>query len=106
MSPEDLHAAIAAGTAPAILDVRTPREFGEGHVPGAVNIPFTEIAARAGELAASKHHPVVVYCGHGPRAWIAARTLRRAGFTRVEYLRGHMAAWRQAGLVTTAPSQR
>ena len=46
-------------------------------------------------------HPdetLVVYCGHGPRAWIAARALRRRGFADVRYLKGHMAAWRRAGL--------
>jgi phage shock protein E len=95
---KDLHAAIAAGTAPLILDVRTAREFADGHVAGAINIPFNEIDARAVEIAAAKHAPLVVYCGHGPRAWLAARALRRAGFTAVESLAGHMAGWQRAGL--------
>lgn len=97
MTAAALHEAIAAGRAPGILDVRTAREYAEGHVPGAANVPFNEIARRVGEIAGARREPLVVYCGHGPRAWIAARALRRAGFARVEFLKGHWAAWRRAG---------
>ena len=97
MTVSDLSQRIAAREAPAMLDVRTEREFADGHVPGAVNIPFNEIGARIGDLHLDRGAPLIVYCGHGPRAWIAARALRRAGFT-VDYLKGHMAAWRRAGL--------
>lgn len=102
MTPAELAERITAGAAPAVLDVRTAREFADGHVPGAINIPFNEVRGRTGEVQAPKDEPLVVYCGHGPRAWIAARALRRAGFDRVEYLNGHMAAWKRAGL----PQQR
>jgi rhodanese-related sulfurtransferase len=97
MTVSELSLRIAAGEAPAILDVRTPREFAAGHIPHAVNIPFNEIGARVRELDVVRDAALVVYCGHGPRAWIAARALRRAGVT-VDYLKGHMAAWRRAGL--------
>lgn len=98
MTAEELNDTLARGVPPRILDVRTAREFAEGHVPGAVNIPFNEVGARAGELSAPRAARLVVYCGHGPRAWIAARALRRAGFTQLDYLKGHMAAWRRARL--------
>jgi phage shock protein E len=98
VTPDALRDAIARDAAPAILDVRTAREFADGHVPGAINIPFTQIGARISELALPRGESLLVYCGHGPRAWIAARALRRAGFSRIGYLRGHMAAWRRAGL--------
>jgi phage shock protein E len=97
MTVSELSRRIAAREAPAILDVRTAREYDDGHVPGAVNIPFNQIRQRLGELPVDRAAPLIVYCGHGPRAWIAARALRRAGFT-VDYLKGHMAAWRRAGL--------
>ena len=89
-----LFAAISADSAPRVLDVRTAEEFAAGHVPGAINIPFQH----AGRLDAAHDEPLIVYCGHGPRAWIAGRTLRRRGFTAIRYLRGHMAAWRRAQL--------
>jgi rhodanese-related sulfurtransferase len=116
---------IDAGRAPAILDVRTPEEFAAGHVPGAINVPFQDVGRRFVErglpLAGRFHlrqgyggqvasrptsdtsrppmEPIVIYCGHGPRAWLAGAALRRRGFRAFEYLKGHMAAWRRAGML-------
>lgn len=98
VTPKELHDAWSRGASPPVLDVRTEREFAEGHVPGALNVPFNQIGRRVDELILSRREPLVVYCGHGPRAWIAGRALRRAGFTDIDYLKGHMAAWRRAGL--------
>jgi len=93
-----LLAEIEAGTAPAILDVRSRMEFAHGHVPGALHIPFWTLPARTSEIPVSPDDPLVVYCGHGPRAWIAGAVLRAFGFTRVVYLEGHMSGWTRAGL--------
>ncbi len=73
-----------------LVDVRTPGEFGGGHIEGAVNIPVHEVAARAGEL--DRERPVVVYCQSGMRSAGAARALRAAGFTAVHDL-GSIGAW-------------
>lgn len=89
---------IAAGTAPAILDVRSEREFKDGRVPGAINIPFTTVSRRIAAIRSAKDDEIVVYCGHGPRAFLAARALRKQGFERVVYLKGHFSKWRSAGL--------
>lgn len=72
--------AISAGGA-VIVDVRTPWEFEAGHAKGAVNIPFDQIAARAGELP--RDRPVVLYCRTGRRSGIAAGELQRLGFTQL-----------------------
>ena len=98
ISPEALLHRIGLGEAPAVLDVRSPGEFAGGHVPGAVNIPFTSVLAGSDDARVLKSQSVVVYCGHGPRAWLAGEALRWRGYARVTYLRGHMAAWRRAGL--------
>jgi rhodanese-related sulfurtransferase len=97
IAPEALLDRIGRGGAPAVLDVRSPREFARGHVPGALNVPFTSVLAGS-DAGMLKSEVVVVYCGHGPRAWLAGEALRWRGFARVTYLRGHMAAWRRAGL--------
>ena len=89
---------IAAGTAPAILDVRSEPEFNDGHVPGAINIPFMTVSRRIAAIHSPKDDEIVVYCGHGPRAFIAGRALRKHGFRRVVYLKGHFSRWRGAGL--------
>jgi rhodanese-related sulfurtransferase len=87
-----------ARTAPVVLDVRTGREFRRGHVPGAVHIPFQLVAIRASGVGASRLTPIVVYCGHGPRAWIAGVVLRALGFRNVTFLTGHWAGWVRARL--------
>jgi phage shock protein E len=86
---------IHGGTAPRILDVRSDVEFVRGRVPGALHIPFQQVARRAAEIPGSPGDELLVYCAFGPRAWIAAWRLRRLGFTHITYLQGHMAAWRR-----------
>ena len=98
MDAKALLAEIEAGTAPAILDVRSRMEFAHGHVPGARHIPFWTLPVRRSEIPVSPDDPLVVYCGHGPRAWFAGAVLRACGFRRVVYLEGHMSKWRRAGL--------
>jgi rhodanese-related sulfurtransferase len=98
MKPDELAARIGAGTAPAILDVRSRREYLRGHVPGAIHIPFSQVGSRSSEIPAPRDAQLVVYCGHGPRAWIAGVALRRAGFRSVRYLAGHYARWRRKRL--------
>ena len=111
ITPEALWARIEGGERLAILDVRTEAEFAAGRVPGAVNIPFHQVSQRSSEIprtaanADSQSRPtaldgadLIVYCGHGPRAHMAANALRRAGRTRIVYVEGHFAAWRSAGL--------
>lgn len=71
---------IAAGV--AVVDVRTPEEFATGHVPGAVNIPHDQMAARHGEIGPPST-PVLLYCRSGRRSGIAAGTLAEKGFTAV-----------------------
>lgn len=60
-----------------ILDVRTPEEFAEGHVPGARNIPVAELESRAKELAGVDH--LYVYCRSGGRVRASAGILSHAG---------------------------
>ncbi len=93
----DLAGRVTRGTAPVIFDVRTPEEYAAGHVPGAINLPHTEVAARAAEFAAYKTREVVVYCGSGRRAASAQADLAAAGFGNVLQLEGHMQGWQAGG---------
>jgi rhodanese-related sulfurtransferase len=97
MTPSALLAAIDSGSAPLILDVRSRWEFSHGHVPGAVHIPFWKFLAGAPKIPAAERDRIVVYCGHGPRAWLATAALRRRGFRSVTLLEGHMAGWKRLG---------
>lgn len=62
-----------------LLDVRTPDEFREHHLDGAVNIPVQELAGRVRELGI-KARPIVVYCRSGARSAAAASLLKAAGY--------------------------
>ena len=97
MTAESLLAKIDAGCAPLVVDVRTRREFASGHVPGAINVPLTSLVLGA-KVPGGRDTAAVVYCGHGPRARIAASLMRRAGCREIQFLEGHMAGWRKAGL--------
>ena len=98
ISAKTLIEQINAKTAPLIIDVRSRREFDLGHVPGARHIPFWKMSAHAETLSSFRERPIVVYCGHGPRAYLAGAALRRRGFKQVAYLIGHMKKWKSMRL--------
>jgi phage shock protein E len=81
-----------------IIDVRTPAEFAQGHVPGAINIPVDQVANRVGELANAKDKDVVLYCRSGKRAAQAADVLKSNGFNKLLHLEGDIAKWEAAKL--------
>lgn len=72
----------------SILDVRTQEEFDEGHIPGAVVIPNTEIEARAEEELTNKDQLILVYCRSGRRSKQAAETLVELGYTNIREFGG------------------
>lgn len=84
--------------APLLLDVRTPEEYASGHVPGAINIPHSEVQSRLAEIEPYREREVIVYCELGGRASIAAGILRAAGFEHVEHMQGDMSGWREKNL--------
>jgi rhodanese-related sulfurtransferase len=93
VTAEELDSALVSGRAPVIVDVRSRAEFRSGHVPGAINRPFWALAFSPPRQPG----PLVLYCGHGPRAHIAKALLRLRGVHDVSLLEGHMAGWRRDG---------
>ena len=65
------------------IDVRTAEEYSAGHLPGAININYTEITVFIGDHAESKERPIKLYCGTGRRAGIAKQALEEAGYRNV-----------------------
>lgn len=95
---EALASRIEQGSAPLILDVRSPEEYAEGHIPGAVNIHFREVPNQLDAIRElAREGEIIVYCERGVRAGIAERSLLKADFSPVIQLTGHMPAWRSAG---------
>jgi len=70
------------------IDVRSAEEYASGHVDAAVNIPYTEIAERIGEVTEDKDALIYVYCRSGRRSGIALETLQEAGYANVVNLGG------------------
>lgn len=82
-----------------ILDVRTDKEWSDGHIEGAVHIHGGTLQDRVKEIPREK--PVAVVCGSGYRASIASSFLKREGFEDITNIIGGMSAWKAAGLPTT-----
>ena len=98
MTQDQLLAAIKQGTAPVIVDVRTQGEYESGHVPGALHLPFHAVWSRHNEINANPEDRIVLYCEHGPRAWLGKFALWTLGYKKIAYLDGHMSAWKERGL--------
>ena len=90
---------------PTILDVRTPGEFGEGHIQNALNIDWNGASFDAQVSKLDKNKTVFVYCLSGGRSGSAANQLRSNGFKNVLELEGGMMAWRSAALPETTDSK-
>ena len=69
---------------------------GQGHVPGAVNIPYEEITGRIGEVTDDKDALIYLYCRSGRRSGIAKSALDQAGFSQVVNIGGFDNAKREA----------
>ena len=96
ISPQALLERQARGDASLfVLDVRTPKEYAAGHVPGAVNVPYDQVASHLAEIPKDKD--VVLYCQSGRRAGLAAEVLEAGGYTKLGHLQGDMQAWLKDG---------
>jgi len=66
-----------------ILDVRTPEEFAEKHIPGAINIPNETIGTKDIPELANKEQLIMVYCRSGNRSKQASEKLAALGYTNI-----------------------
>lgn len=66
-----------------LLDVRSPQEYSEGHIAGAVLIPEYEIRAKAKQVLVNLDQSIIVYCSSGRRSKKAQKTLRALGYKNV-----------------------
>ena len=84
-------------TTVVLLDVRTPEEFGQGHIPGALNIDVKDSLFVQNVLdQVAEHAKVAVYCRSGRRSLTAADKLSAEGYDVVN-LEGGFLAWEAVG---------
>ncbi|MFC1748840.1 rhodanese-like domain-containing protein [Pseudomonadota bacterium] len=81
-----------------MLDVRDEKDFGEGHVVNAKNIPLGLLEGRLSELDEHKSKPVIVYCRTGQNSARASTVLKKQGFTSIYKLSGGLMAWQDANM--------
>jgi rhodanese-related sulfurtransferase len=82
-----------------LIDVREKSEYKNGHLPGAVNIPLSQIRDHADKLP--RDIPVVLVCATGNRSGMAARSLSKVGFENLYNLMGGTMAWSRKGYKIT-----
>lgn len=84
--------------APLVLDVRTPGEYGRGHLKGSLLLPLQQLQARWQEISAYQNRDVLIYCATGNRSTVAAKILIDNGFKRIFNLRRGLSGWEQEKL--------
>ena len=97
--PEELSRRLRAGEQIAVIDVRDPDEYRDGHIEGATNISRGFLEFRIGAAVTDPKTPMVVYCQTGLRSVLAAKALRELGYTTVVNLKGGFQKWAQSGLL-------
>ncbi len=102
ISVDEAYNIINSGQDYIILDVRTPDEFKEGHIEGAVLIPVLELENRLNELPKDK--PIIVYCKIGGRSRNAANILVENSFTGIYNMTGGITDWVDKGYPTVTES--
>ncbi len=96
-APADTLETLLAAKDVILIDVRTPMEFQGGHIPGALNIPLSDLSP-ADAAIGTKDRPVVVYCRSGGRSGQALAQLKAKGYTRVVNGGGYQALAAKMGV--------
>ena len=76
-----------------LIDARSPEEYAEQHLPGAINIPFDAVDANAGLMPDDSNEMIVVYCRSGKRAGLLKERLVAKGYTDVQVLPREQIFW-------------
>ena len=88
ITAEEAKKIMDSGEEHIILDTREQDEFDEGHIPGAILIPYTEIENKAETVLPDKDAQILVYCRSGRRSKIASESLAKLGYTNVKEFGG------------------
>jgi rhodanese-related sulfurtransferase len=96
VSVEETRAALKGRTA-RVIDVREDCEWDEAHIKGAKHLGKGIIERDIEKFAPNKSSELILYCGGGFRAALAADSLQRMGYTNVRSMAGGWRAWNEAG---------
>ena len=91
LTPLELESRLGTPEAPLVVDLRSPAEFGVGHIPGAINIPLAELEKRLDEIR--NDNGVLVYCINGSRTRQAEPILYAHDIDNIYHLEGTFYSW-------------
>lgn len=94
LSPDAFKAKLAEMPGSQLIDVRTPREFEQGHIEGAQMINYKDRSFKTGIDKLDKSQAVFVYCQAGGRSKSACEIMEKAGFTKIYELEGGYGNWK------------
>ena len=97
LSPHQATLLVNHGSA-VMVDIREKKDFDAGHITNAINIPMSRLKERASELDKYKDNPIIIVCNMGQTATEAVTLLQKAGFEKVNRLKGGITEWRAQGL--------
>ncbi|MGB7932766.1 MAG: rhodanese-like domain-containing protein [Gammaproteobacteria bacterium] len=95
MPSAEVKARLGTPKAPLMVDLRTPPEFAIAHLPGAVNIPLSELAKRLDELHPAEDHDLLIYCLNGSRTRQAEPLLYAHDINNFYHLEDELEGWLQ-----------
>ena len=106
IAPQELWQALHTPAPPTVVDVREPREFQRGHVPGAISMPLPALlsslngtAGEGAQPALPAGRPLILVCRAGRRSRRVAALLASRGMADVKVFQGGMLAWEAARLL-------
>jgi rhodanese-related sulfurtransferase len=91
-SPGEVEEKLSVNRGVFLLDVRTEKEWRQGHIKGAHHIPLHELGRRFSELEKHKSKEIICYCQTGNRSVAAAVRLKRMGYTAAS-MQGGIGEW-------------
>jgi rhodanese-related sulfurtransferase len=93
MPAADVKARLGTPQAPLMVDLRTPPEFAIAHLPGAVNIPLSELEKRVDEVRPAAGRTLLIYCLNGSRTRQAEPLLYARDINSFYHLEGELEGW-------------
>lgn len=98
---KDLNEQLQSPEKPLVVDIRLAEMYGESHIPGSINIPQDDLAARGGELPEDRDAPIITVCNIGKFSKHATLFLKSKGYRNVRSAKGGLNEWVRKGYSTT-----
>ncbi|REE91510.1 rhodanese-related sulfurtransferase [Paenibacillus taihuensis] len=93
LMPDQFQNELKSNQKKILIDVREPMELQQGYIPGAINIPLSQMKKRLSEIP--KDRKIFLYCRSGMRSMQAARILRKDGYRDLAHLHGGIVSWKR-----------